>query len=112
MEEFDRPSANTLRKWLDRAVHACFIVTSREVLGIPGEEVLVISKVDEWDMLSALAFEKDVVPWPGPQLSAVDRPSAQVALVKTEAWSPSAEWREIKRARGWIVASRSDPTPR
>jgi len=93
----------------------CVVATdfSRELSRlVPGEEVLVISKVDEWDMLSALAFEKDVVPWPGLQLTAVDRPSAQVALVKTEAWSPGAEWREIKRARGWIVASRSDPTPR
>jgi len=93
----------------------CVVATdfSRELSRlVPGEEVLVVSKGDEWDMLSALAFEKDVVPRPSPQLTAVDRPSAQVALVKTEAWSPSPEWHEIKRARGWIVASRSDQTPR
>jgi len=79
---------------------------------VPGEEVLVVSRDDEWDMLSALAFEKDVVPWPSPQLNAADRPSARVALVKTGAWSPSTEWHEIKRARGWIVARRSYLQPR
>ena len=26
--------------------------------------MLAVSKEDEWDMLSALAFEKDVIPWP------------------------------------------------
>jgi 4-amino-4-deoxy-L-arabinose transferase-like glycosyltransferase len=73
---------------------------------VPGDEVLVVSKRDEWDMLSALAFEKEVIPWPSPELNGVDRPSAQLALVKTDVWSPNAEWHEIKRSRGWIIARR------
>ena len=32
----------TLGRWLDRAAEASFLVTSREVLGLPGEEVMAL----------------------------------------------------------------------
>jgi predicted ATPase len=39
----------TLGRWLDRAANARFLVTSREVLGIPGEEVLPLDSLDPKD---------------------------------------------------------------
>jgi 4-amino-4-deoxy-L-arabinose transferase-like glycosyltransferase len=73
----------------------------------PGQEVLVVSNGDEWDMLSALAFERDVIPWPSERLNGSEHPSARIAIVKAETWSPNPEWREIKRSRGWIMAVRA-----
>ncbi len=42
-EQVVRHAEATLGRWLDRAPFAQFIVTTREVLGIPGEEVLALS---------------------------------------------------------------------
>jgi predicted ATPase/class 3 adenylate cyclase/Flp pilus assembly protein TadD len=41
-EQVARLAEETLGHWLDRAPHATFIVTSREVLGIVGEQTLVL----------------------------------------------------------------------
>ena len=41
-EQVARHAQATLGRWLDRAEQACFIVTSREVLGLPGEDVLAL----------------------------------------------------------------------
>jgi predicted ATPase len=41
-EQVARHAGPTLGRWLDRAVEACFVVTTREVLGLPGEEVLAL----------------------------------------------------------------------
>ncbi len=67
-----------------------------------GQIVPVISERDEWDMLSALAFERDVTPV---RTASWEGVSAPVALVTEEAWSsaPSA-WSAIKHARGWVFA--------
>jgi len=73
----------------------------------PGEEVLVVSKVDEWDMLSALAFEKDVIPWPSLELDPLRHTAARFAFVKADAWSPNAGWAEVAAARGWVMATRT-----
>lgn len=69
----------------------------------PGTEVLVVSPKDEWDMLSALAFERDVVPVPS---QGFDHGTAAFALVRDELW-PAAPggWRPLSRARGWVLAT-------
>ncbi len=41
-EQVARHAGPTLGRWLDRADEACFVVTTREVLGLPGEEVLAL----------------------------------------------------------------------
>jgi predicted ATPase/class 3 adenylate cyclase/Tfp pilus assembly protein PilF len=41
-EQVGRFAADTLGPWLDRAVQARFLVTTREVLGLPGEEALAL----------------------------------------------------------------------
>jgi predicted ATPase/DNA-binding winged helix-turn-helix (wHTH) protein len=41
----------TVGAWLDRAPEACFLVTSREPLGIPGETVLSLGPLDPDDAL-------------------------------------------------------------
>ena len=42
-EQVTRHAAETLGKWLDRAAEAHFLVTTREVLGLPGEQVLALA---------------------------------------------------------------------
>jgi predicted ATPase/DNA-binding winged helix-turn-helix (wHTH) protein len=41
-EQVTRHAQTTLGRWLDRAEQACFVVTTREVLGLPGEQVLAL----------------------------------------------------------------------
>ncbi len=41
-EQVTRHAAETLGRWLDRAAAARFLVTTREVLGLPGEEALAL----------------------------------------------------------------------
>ena len=41
-EQVARHARSTLGRWLDRAEQACFVVTTREVLGLPGEDVLAL----------------------------------------------------------------------
>jgi len=42
-EQLARHAEDTIGHWLDRAPEASFIVTTREVLGIPGEETLALA---------------------------------------------------------------------
>ena len=42
-EQIARHAEATLGRWLDRAVEARFLVTTREVLGLPGEEALALA---------------------------------------------------------------------
>jgi predicted ATPase/class 3 adenylate cyclase len=42
-EQVARHAAQTLGRWLDRAPEARFLVTTREVLGLPGEEALALA---------------------------------------------------------------------
>jgi predicted ATPase/class 3 adenylate cyclase len=48
-EQVARHSVDTLGRWLDRAPEARFIVTTREVLGIRGEELLVLPPLSTAD---------------------------------------------------------------
>src|SRR6185436_11924021 len=41
-EQVARHAEETLGRWLNRASTAQFLVTTREVLGLPGEEVLAL----------------------------------------------------------------------
>jgi predicted ATPase/class 3 adenylate cyclase/Tfp pilus assembly protein PilF len=45
-EQVARHAAETLGRWLDCAPDACFVVTTREVLGLPGEVVLALAPLD------------------------------------------------------------------
>ena len=48
-EQVVRHAEETLGRWLDRAVHAKFIVTTREVLGIVGEETFALAPLPPSD---------------------------------------------------------------
>ncbi len=51
-EQVARHAEQTLGRWLDRAGEACFIVTTREVLGLAGEEVLALPPMSPTDGLA------------------------------------------------------------
>ena len=42
-EQIARHADDTLGRWLDRAAEARFLVTTREVLGLPGEQALALA---------------------------------------------------------------------
>jgi predicted ATPase/class 3 adenylate cyclase/Tfp pilus assembly protein PilF len=48
-EQLSRHAEATLGRWLERAGRAHFLVTSREVLGIPGEEALALAPLSAAD---------------------------------------------------------------
>jgi len=48
-EQVARLAQATLGRWLDRAEQACFVVTTREVLGLPGEDVLALPPLPSAD---------------------------------------------------------------
>ncbi len=48
-EQVARHARSTLGRWLDRAEQACFVVTTREVLGLPGEDVLALPPLQSAD---------------------------------------------------------------
>ena len=57
LDNFEQVAPNaeeTLGRWLDRSSHARFLVTTREVLGVPGEEMLVLTPLAPPD--AALLF--------------------------------------------------------
>ena len=66
-EQVARHSEETLGRWLDRAADAKFIVTTREVLGLPGEETLALAPLPPADAAAlftrrALAAKHDFAP--------------------------------------------------
>jgi predicted ATPase/class 3 adenylate cyclase/tetratricopeptide (TPR) repeat protein len=48
-EQVARHAEETLGRWLSRAVDARFVVTTREVLGLPGEQVLALPPLPQRD---------------------------------------------------------------
>jgi hypothetical protein len=76
----------------------------------PGEAVLVIHEGYDWDVLSSLAAERRVVPWPLHAFAEAERypeaRSARFAFVHEPLWNPSAGFQEIARGGGWIFAWR------
>ena len=55
-EQLARHAETTLGRWLERAAEACFLVTTREVLGIAGEETLALAPMGAAD--AAALFER------------------------------------------------------
>ena len=97
---------------VDRLLMArpCVLVTdfSEELQGLHrGDVVPVISSHEEWDMLSALAFEHDVRPvrvdgWEGVQ--------APLVLATDELWQAAPpSWRALEQTRGWVIAIHDSP---
>lgn len=71
-EQVSRLAAQTLGRWLDRAAQASFLVTSREVLGLPGEESLALAPLAPPDatalfMRRAASARRDFRPRPEDQ---------------------------------------------
>ena len=68
-EHLARHAEATVGRWLDRAMDACFLVTTREVLGIPGEETLALAPLPTEDAQAlftrrAEAARRDFKPGP------------------------------------------------
>ncbi len=68
-EHLARHAEATLGRWLDRAMDARFLVTTREVLGIPGEETLALAPMQSDDaqalfMRRTEAARRDFKPGP------------------------------------------------
>ena len=79
-EQVTRYVEETLGRWLNRASVARFVVTTREVLGLPGEEVLALAPLAPSDAV-ALFMRRAEAAKPGFELSAEDQ-SAIAPLVK------------------------------
>ncbi len=66
-EQVTRHAEDTLGRWLDRAAQARFLVTTREVLGLPGEEAMALAPLGPADAqalfsLRAAAARRDYEP--------------------------------------------------
>jgi predicted ATPase/DNA-binding winged helix-turn-helix (wHTH) protein len=48
-EQVAQHARATLGRWLDRAEQACFVVTTRQVLGLPGEDILTLPPLPQAD---------------------------------------------------------------
>jgi len=73
-EQVARHASETVGRWLDRAPLARFLVTTREVLGVPGEEALALPPLQTPDaatlfMHRASAAHRDLDPTAGDQIS-------------------------------------------
>ncbi|HVN34422.1 MAG TPA: adenylate/guanylate cyclase domain-containing protein [Casimicrobiaceae bacterium] len=71
-EQVARHAEETLGRWLNRASFARFLVTTREVLGLPGEEILALAPLPPQDA-SALFVRRAEAAKPGFVLSAEDQ---------------------------------------
>ena len=79
-EQVARHAEETLGRWLNRASAARFLVTTREVLGLPGEEILALAPLASSDA-AALFMRRAEAAKPGFQPTAEDQ-SAIDPLVK------------------------------
>jgi 4-amino-4-deoxy-L-arabinose transferase-like glycosyltransferase len=72
----------------------------------PGDRVAVVSERPEWDMLSALAFERDVKP--RRVVSWEEATTESIAVATEAAWAAAPpQWHVRVQARGWVLATRS-----
>jgi 4-amino-4-deoxy-L-arabinose transferase-like glycosyltransferase len=74
----------------------------------PGETILVVSQPTSWRTLASLSAERRLEPVPLAMLPAADAASAKLALVEMESLPAGVPegWRELLRARGWILLQR------
>jgi len=71
-EQVARHAEETLGRWLDRASAARFLVTTREVLGLPGEEIIALTPLAPSDA-AALFMRRAEAAKPGFRPSAEDQ---------------------------------------
>ena len=102
-EQVTRHAQETLGRWLDRASDARFLATTREVLGLPGEEVLALAPLETSDA-AALFMRRAETAKPGFQRKAEDR-VAIAALVKLLEGLPLAI--ELAAARVRVIPPRT-----
>jgi len=102
-EQVVRHADQTLGCWLNRAHDARFLVTTREVLGLPGEEVLALAPLPLADA-AALFLGRAEAAQPGFQPNADDR-SAITPLVKLLEGLPLAI--ELAAARVRVMSPRT-----
>jgi len=102
-EQVARHVEDTLGQWLNRASSARFLVTTREVLGLPGEEVLALAPLAPPEA-AALFMRRAEAAKPGFQPSAEDQ-SAITPLVKLLEGLPLAI--ELAAARVRVMPPRT-----
>jgi class 3 adenylate cyclase/predicted ATPase/Tfp pilus assembly protein PilF len=101
-EQVARHAEETLGRWLSRASDARFLVTTREVLGLPGEEIIALAPLPSSDA-AALFLRRAEAAKPGFQPSAEDQ-SAIDPLVKLLEGLPLAI--ELAAARVRVIPPR------
>jgi len=102
-EQVARHAEETLGRWLNRASNARFLVTTREVLGLPGEEVLALAPLPAADGM-ALFVRRAEAAKPGFRPSAEDH-AAIAPLVKLLEGLPLAI--ELAAARVRVMPPRT-----
>ena len=102
-EQVARHAEETLGRWLNRAGSARFLVTTREVLGLAGEEVLALAPLPSADGM-ALFVRRAEAAKPGFQPNAEDR-AAIAPLVKLLEGLPLAI--ELAAARVRVMPPRT-----
>ncbi len=102
-EQVARHAEETLGQWLNRAADARFLVTTREVLGLPGEEVLALAPLAASDA-TALFVRRAEAAKPGFQPNAEDQ-SAIASLMKLLEGMPLAI--ELAAARVRVMPPRT-----
>jgi predicted ATPase/class 3 adenylate cyclase/Flp pilus assembly protein TadD len=102
-EQVARHVEETLGRWLNRAADARFLVTTREVLGLPGEEVLALAPLAPLDA-AALFMRRAEAAKPGFQPNSEDE-SAIAPLVKLLEGLPLAI--ELAAARVRVMPPRT-----
>jgi class 3 adenylate cyclase len=73
-EQVARHAQETLGRWLDRASGARFLVTTREVLGLPGEEIVALAPLAPSDAAALFLLRAEAAK-PGFEPSAEDQSS-------------------------------------
>ncbi|MEP7084085.1 MAG: adenylate/guanylate cyclase domain-containing protein, partial [Betaproteobacteria bacterium] len=102
-EQVTRHAEQTLGQWLNRAINARFLVTTREVLGLPGEQVLALAPLPATDAMT-LFVERAEAAKPGFQPSVEDH-AALAPLVKLLEGLPLAI--ELAAARVRVMPPRT-----
>ncbi len=77
-----------------------------------GTPVLVVARSVPWDMLGSLSAERRLDAWPvprlpdGPHRAGPGPDAATIALLSIGEAEPHPPWREVARARGWLLLER------
>jgi predicted ATPase/class 3 adenylate cyclase/tetratricopeptide (TPR) repeat protein len=102
-EQVARHADETLGRWLDRAGDARFLVTTREVLGLPGEEILALAPLGASDAATLFVRRAEAAK-PGFQPNPEDQ-SAIASLMKLLEGMPLAI--ELAAARVRVMPPRT-----